>query len=229
MSSINQQGEKRSFKQNLSIFLSNNRTALIVIVALIVLSLAGTAVYTVVHQDRLEKSSLLAEELQGLLEDWRDSEEDAEKSELSQEIEKKAKEAIDSYPKMFAAQRAYLVLGQLAFEKEAWDEALENYGKLADNFGQSYLAPIALMNAAVSSERMNDHQRAISLYQRVVDNYSDTFPDASYALLSIGRLYEKMDNSGAAIDAYNEIIDTFSESNWTNIAHNRIIYLETVN
>ena len=228
MSDTKKKAEEKNIRIVLSRFISHYRTVFIIILALIFAVLIGVGVYTTVHQNRVEKSAVAADELQGLYEDWQSAAED-EKGELKDQIVDKAEEIVDSYSRLYAAQRAYMVLGQLYYRSEEWQESIGEYEQLVASFPKSYLAPIALMSAAAAYEQTKDYETAISLYARVEEEYSAMFPETPYAVISIGRLYEQLDNNDAAIAAYNRVIDNFSGSNWTNIAYDRIIYLDTVN
>ncbi len=228
MSDIKPKSEKKDLKSALSLFLFKYRIVFLVLISVILIFVLGVAVYTGVHQNRVEKSAIAAEELQQLFEDWSAAPEE-EKAEKEEQLISAAEDILDSFKGMYAAQRTRIVLGRVYYQKEEWDSAIEQYTALADDFPRSYLAPVALMSAAVAHEQEGANGEAISLYQRVRENYSESFPDVSYALFSIGRLYEKDGEVDAAIEAYNEVVDNFSSSSWTNPAHNRIIYLEAMN
>jgi predicted negative regulator of RcsB-dependent stress response len=220
--------EKTDFRTLLTIFLSRNRMVFLVIVVVILVLLAGVGIYTSVHNGRIEKSAAAADELQRIYEEWTNAAE-AEKAEKESLLVKRAEEVIGSFKTMYAAQRAHLVLGRFHHEKKEWDQAVEEFVALADTFPKSYLAPIALMSAATAHEEAGRTEDAISCYQRIRENYAESFPDTAHALFSIGRLYETIGQEDAALAAYNEVVDDFSSSSWTNQAQDRIIYLEAVN
>ncbi len=220
--------EEKNIRIVLSRFISHYRMVFIVLLGLIVVTLIAVGVYSTVNQKRVEDSAIAAEELQELYEDWNSAADD-DQADLRSELESKASEVLKDYRRLYAAQRAYMVLGQLHYQSEEYDAAVENYESLADSFPKSYLAPIALMSAAAAWEQIEDYESAIAAYRRVSEEYAESFPSVAYAIVSIGRLYEKMGQTGNAIEAYNEVIDNFSGSSWTNIAQDRIIYLETAN
>jgi len=228
MSDTRNRSEEKNIRIVLSRFISHYRMVFIVVLALIVATLIAVGVYSTINQKRVENSAIAAEELQELYADWNSAADD-EKDELRSELESKAAAALKDYRRMYAAQRAYMVLGQLHYQSENFDAAVENYESLADSFPKSYLAPISLMSAAAAWEQLEEYESAIAAYRRVSDDYSDSFPSVAYALVSIGRLYERLEQVDNAIEAYNEVIDNFSGSSWTNIAQDRIIYLETAN
>lgn len=220
--------EDKTFKTVLATFLSSNRRTLLVIAVIIVVLVIGGGIYTLVHQNRVENSAVAAEQVQTLYADWQAAEGE-ERDEIAQELVSASEDAIDNFSGMYAAARSHLVLGRLAYDQKNFEDAVEHFITLADSQPTSYLAPISLMHAATAHEEAGEYENAIAAYQRVRENYVDTFPEVPHALFSIGRLYEKVENKDAALQAYNEVIDDFSSSNWTNLARDRIIYLETIN
>ena len=68
---------------------------------------------------------------------------------------------------------------------------------------------------------------AIEEYQVVIEKYSSVSPEISNVYFSIGRLFEKKSDKEAALEVYNKMLDNFPDSNWTNLARSRIIYLES--
>lgn len=220
--------EDRNFKTVLATFIANNRVPFMVIAAVVVVLVIGVGIYTYVHQNRVEQSAAAAEQMQSLFSDWQATEDD-QKSELAEEITATGNTTIDKFSGMYAAARARLVLGRLAYAQEEYSAAVEHFTALADTQPKSYLAPVALMHAAAAQEKSGEYENAIASYQRVREKYADSFPEVSHALFSIGRLYEQIEDRDAALQAYNEVVDEFSSSNWTNLARDRIIYLETIN
>ncbi len=220
--------EDKNFKTVLATFLANNRVPFMVIAAIVVVLVIGVGIYTYVHQNRVEQSAVAAEQMQSLFADWQNAEEE-QKSELAEELTATGEETIGKFSGMYAAARAHMVLGRVAYEREDYSAAIEHFNALADSQPKSYLAPVALMHAAVAHESATEYENAIAAYQRVRENYAATFPGVAHALFSIGRLYEELDDREAALQAYNEVVDDFSSSNWTNLARDRIIYLETIN
>ncbi len=220
--------EDKTFKTVLVTFLSNNRVPFMILAAIVVLLVIGVGIYTFIHQNRVEQSAVAAEEMQSLFSDWQEAEED-NKAELAEELVSTGEKTIDKFSKMYAASRARLVLGQLSFEQDSYSEAAEYFTDIADTQPKSYLAPVGLMHAAAAHEHAGEYQEAIAMYQRVRENYAEVFPKVPHALFSIGRLYEELEDKDAALQAYNEVVDNFSSSNWTNLARDRIIYLEAVN
>jgi tetratricopeptide (TPR) repeat protein len=191
-----------------------------------VIIVAVLAVYTVVKERKIEAGTAIAEELQENFVLWQNGDED-KRSELESGINDQIENITSDFSGTFAHQRALMIEGNMAWEKEQWDDAVLAFEEISRRYPKSYLAPVALMNQAATLEESGKGKEAVEVYQKVVENYSSVSPDAPRALFSIARLYETTGQEEAAFGAYQEVIDTFPDSDWTKLARDRIIYLET--
>ena len=224
-----QQPEKKEDKltiaQNIEQFVMNYRKQLLIGVSVIVVALIVFGIVTQVQSRRLEEYTERVEQAEELFGDYLRADEDA-RTALGQELEVELDEIISSMGNRYPGLRALMIYGEYHYNLERFDRARDTFKQAADQFGNTYLAPVALMNAAVASEEAGDLDQAISLYQRVVDRYVDSFHGVSRALLNIGRLYEAQGNTQAAIGAYEQLTADFSETEWAKLAQTRIIQLE---
>ena len=149
-----------------------------------------------------------------------------ERDSISAELQSELADIIGSIRRGYPALRALMISGELAYQEERYDEAKEYFLRAADEFPRTYFAPVALMNAAVTSEKVEKIDRSIELYQRVVDSYKDTFQGVPRALLNIGRLYESQNNMNAAVIAYEQLAADFDGSEWSKLARTRLIQIE---
>jgi len=216
---------KEKFLRQITNFLQTNRIFLLVLLIIIVVFIITFAIFSEVSKSTTEKSTKIVEQVQLSFDQWGVEEEEDVKKAIEEDILSETGLILEKYPRKYAGQRALFILGNLYFEKEEWDKAAENYKLLADRFPDSYLAPVALVNAAVSLEESGNVEEALSVYESAVTMYRDTSPHTPFILFSLGRLYESMGETETARDRYNEIIDDFSTSSWTNLARNRIISL----
>ncbi|MFP4426169.1 MAG: tetratricopeptide repeat protein [Spirochaetaceae bacterium] len=222
--------EERTLQQRFIEFLSRYRAALLTILVLIVVGIVGSFLYLEISDRRATEAANLAEELRTSYQEWLELEEEGdqeEKSTLKEEIDSTASEILDRYGNTFAAQRAHFVLAGLAWENENYEEAASRYALLAEEFPRSYLAPVALFNAAIAQEELGNPEEAEVLYQRLVEEYADSSAQVPRALFALGRLSESADAYEEAASYYNRILDEYGESSWTTLARNRIIFLQT--
>lgn len=129
----------------------------------------------------------------------------------------------------YAGARAYALLGTIYGDLNQWAEAETAYTAAARRAPKIYLSPVSLYNAAVSAEEQADQDppaldRAISLYAECAA-YPE-FSAAHRAQFAIGRIEESRGNGEAALEAYRKLISTWqNETEWANLAQNRIIAL----
>ena len=169
-------------------------------------------------------SAMLAEDIQSGYTEWiQQAPENRDDTELNEKIS----EALENYPKLFAAQRAYFTMGLMALENKDWDKASEAFLILADNWPDSYLASVSLFNAASAREESGDIEGSMVLLQRILDNYSEISPDAPEALFNLGRLAETQGNTSEALAYYKDVNARFPESRWTDLSKSRILVLES--
>ena len=176
------------------------------------------------NQKKTSESAMLAEDIQSAYTEWIQQ---APENRDDTELNKKISEALESYPKLFAAQRAYFTMGLMALENEDWDKASEAFIILADNWPESYLASVSLFNAAAAREEAGEIEEAMVLFQRIIDDYSEVSPDAPEALFNLGRLEETRGNTSDALAYYKDVNSRFPESRWTDLSKSRILVLES--
>jgi tetratricopeptide (TPR) repeat protein len=125
----------------------------------------------------------------------------------------------------FAAARAYSINANISMDQKNWETAEEKWLKAAEAAPKSYLAPIAVYNAAVAAEEQGRIEQAIAYYSRAAD-YGDSFPAAARAQFSVGRLEESRNNRVSAIEAYRNLLAKWpNEPVWPNLAQNRLLVL----
>jgi tetratricopeptide (TPR) repeat protein len=124
-----------------------------------------------------------------------------------------------------AAARAYIINANISMDQKNWETAEEKWLKAAEAAPKSYLAPIAVYNAAVAAEEQGRIEQAIAYYSRAA-GYGDSFPSAARAQFSVGRLEESRNNRDSAIEAYRNLLAKWpNEPVWPNLAQNRLLVL----
>jgi tetratricopeptide (TPR) repeat protein len=125
----------------------------------------------------------------------------------------------------YPAARAWLMAANIYHERNSFKEAQDAWLAGAAKGGSTHLAPVCLYNAAVAGEAAGDMEAALSNYQKALA-FAD-FPAAAHAQFSVGRLEEARGNDDAAAAAYRALIEKWpADTDWTNLAHSRILFLE---
>jgi hypothetical protein len=178
-----------------------------------------------VRSKKIESSTVLVEMAEDNLSTWIEEEDEEAAGKLAEDIIADLTRIVDDYPRLYAGQRALHLLGSFYFRTSNWNLSAETFLKLADEFPRSYLAPVSRINAAVAMEEGGDYAKAIQTYGQIVELYQDISPEIARVLFSLGRLNETHGTNDAAIEYYNRIVDEYASSGWTNLAQDRIIYL----
>ncbi len=205
-------------------FLTRFRTPMIVIGVAVVVMVVGLLIALSIQGTREERALIAVEGLEDDLVSWvgLGSEEQTAQFEL---LEETATSIIEQYGSSYAGVRAGLLLAQALAELERWGEASVQYEEAAVRAGESYLAGVALMDAATTAENDGNPERALGFYRQVVDRFGDSSPEAPRAAFAVARILEVTDQITAAADAYRAVIEDYPTSSWTNLARNRIISL----
>jgi tetratricopeptide (TPR) repeat protein len=127
----------------------------------------------------------------------------------------------------YAGGRAWLLIGGIHSAKKDWAEAEAAYTAGANSAAKTYLAPLAWFNAAAAAEEQGKTAEAIEYYDNSLA-VPVVFSAAPRAQFSVGRLHETLNEDEKAIEAYRAVISSWPyDQIWTNLAHSRIIALET--
>ncbi len=129
--------------------------------------------------------------------------------------------------KKYPGAKATMVLADLAFDNGEYDKALSFYTSVAENQAKTYLGQVALFNAAVCNENLGNDNEALSLYNKLWDDYGHDGIYASHALFNVARLYEKLGNVDLAKATYEQVAGEFSEtsSEYAKLATSRAAQL----
>ncbi|HOZ71027.1 MAG TPA: tetratricopeptide repeat protein [Spirochaetales bacterium] len=213
------------FAERLGDFIRANRVGLLVVGVAILVAIVALGVYSIVSSDRLQKSTVALEALEAGFADWNALEGEA-RTAKGAELTVQADAVAAKYGKLYAAGRASMIKAELLFAMSDLPGSEKAYLAAAAGAPKSHLAPVALANAASVAEDRGDNEAALSYLQRAATEYPSA-PAIGRVTLSIGRIYENMKRYGEAMEAYTRLIATGTESDWTKIAHARIILLKS--
>ena len=218
--------KKQQFLNALSQFLTKYRTVFIVLLIVIIVGLVAFAVAREVINRRAEASAVIVEDLQRDYQEWLTAVDEDRKESLEQRCREQIQDILDRYPRNYAAQRAFMVLGGMEFELENWTEAEKSFKSLYDRFPESYLGAVALWNLSVVYERTEAPEAALESLETLESGFRDTYPDMPHVLFNLGRMEESFGDREGALERYNDLVDNFPRSNWTKLARDRIIFLD---
>lgn len=213
------------FVERLNDFMHANRTLFLVVGIAILVIVAGLGVYSIVSADLVTKSTIALEKLEKQFESW-ETVPEADKAVKGAEIVAEADAVLAKYGRRYAAARASVIKAEILSGVNDAAGAEKAYAAAASDYPKSHIAPVALANAAAIAEDRGDTDAALAYLEKAVAGYPDA-PGAGRAMLSIGRIYETTKQYEKAMETYSRLLATGTESDWTKIAHDRIILLKS--
>jgi tetratricopeptide (TPR) repeat protein len=217
--------EKVSLGEGINNFIQKNRKGILLCFGIIVVLLAGfiggLAIRDAVRNkaiSRVEDFNTRYEELRW---DINEVSKEADVSALLNDLTAFAEKTSG-----YAGGRAWAIIAGIRGDKKEWPQAEQAWSSAAKAASKTYLAPVALFNAAAAAEEQGNAEDAIRLYTECLVK-ADNFPGAPRAQFSIGRLQESQNSSSAALEAYRALVSKWpADPIWTNLAQNRIIELQ---
>lgn len=197
----------QKISSKLNDFIGRHAKLLVAIAALVIVLIIVLAVALTVMQSASEKkfNSLLDLEAQYSSLSLMSADDEAYQSTADEFIKSAdaliASSSLNEYP----GAKAELLLADLAFSQENYQEAADHYRAVADAQSGSYLAEVAIMNEAACYDNLGDQAKALELYNYVFDTFGTDSAYAPKALFNAGRLYEAMGETGLAKASFEQL------------------------
>ncbi len=218
--------EKKTFVQKLADFIVKNKIVFISIAGSILGILLVFGVYSFIASSVSNKSLRAMEEVRTKIGTWNNETDEAKKTEIENAIVADLDLVVKKWPRSFSAQQALYTRAGLYFMKSDWENAEKTNLAAADLLPKTYLAPLALENAAVAAEERGQADTAQSYYQKIVDTYKVDTPNLAHAYFSLGRLFEAKSDWKNALANYDKLLSSFSSSEWSLLAKDRVVFLK---
>ncbi|PKL26676.1 MAG: hypothetical protein CVV47_01780 [Spirochaetae bacterium HGW-Spirochaetae-3] len=214
-----------TFNERLNDFMHANRKLFLVIGIAAVVAVVGFGIASMVTSSIDAKSAVALEQLENNYEAW-NALEAGERTGKGAALLAEAEAVASKYGRRYASARAATIKAQVLYADNDLPGAEKAYALIADSYPKSHLAPVALANAAAIAEDRGDTDAAIAYLVKSESEYPAA-PGVGRITLSIGRIYETTKRYDQAMEAYTRLVATGAESDWTKIAHDRIILLKS--
>jgi len=220
-----QDKEKDNIGEKINDFIKNNRKAIFTVIGVLIFLFVALIVFISISDSINKKAIAAVDELSARYDDLNlFNDEDYNKQDVDNLIAdlKTFAEKTNG----FAGSKAWAMIGRIYSVRKNWDLALSAWLSAAKKGNNTYLAPIALYNAATVAEEQGNLEQAIDLLNQCI-NHKFEFPAAPHAQFSIGRLYETLGDTSSAVSAYRNVIIKWSEMPvWQNLARSRLAVIE---
>jgi len=206
-------------------FMHANRKVFLFLVGAILVGVVALGIYSAVSANLVTKSTIALDSLEASYREFVELAE-TEKAAASTKLIVEADGISSSYGKRYAAARAAMIKAEVLSATSDVSAAEKAFAAMAETYPKSHLAPVALANAAAIAEDRGDTDLALSYLTKIESNYPTT-AGLGRITLSIGRIYETTKLHDKALETYTRLIATGVESDWTKIAHDRIILMKS--
>ena len=197
----------QKISSKLNDFIGRYAKLLVAIAALVIVLIIVLAVTLTMMQSASEKkfNSLLDLEAQYSSLSLMSSDDEAYQSTADEFIKSADALIASSSLKEYPGAKAELLLADLAFSQENYQEAADHYRAVADAQSGSYLAEVAIMNEAACYDNLGNQAKALELYNYVFDTFGTDSAYAPKALFNAGRLYEAMGETELAKASFEQL------------------------
>jgi len=220
-----QNNENDNIGEKINEFIKTHRKAIFIAIGILLFLFIGLIAFLSISDALNKKANAAIDELYGRYDELSlNNDEDFYAEDLENLLTDL--KAFAEKNKGFAGCKAWSMVGQIYSGRKDWSLAQDAWLSAAKIGNNTYLAPIALFNAAAASEEQGNLEQAIDLLKQCVSHKFE-FPAAPRAQFSIGRLYETIGDSTAAVEAYRDVLIKWPEMPiWQNLARSRLALLE---
>jgi len=193
-------------------FERNAKTLLICAVALVVV-VGIIVIVTAVSSGNREKAMVRIQGLEETVVGSYSGMEAADKANVISSLEAEEK------GKSYVSFKASYLKGLAYYQDQNYQAAYDAFMACVAKKSDSYLAPVALVNAAAAQEALGNETEALNLYNRVTTDYKESGMGAK-ALFNTGRIYFQQGNTSLAVSVFNQLIDSYPSSEYSALAKN---------
>lgn len=215
--------EKKGLAETISAFLSKYRVIIVGFVVVLLLCAVLLAVVLFLSDSKTDKGFA---ELDAISFSYSEIVKDATGEEKTQAEDKAIADALALAEKNKTnpvGMRSFIFAADVLFSKGSFEEAAKNYEKAGAIKAKSYLSGIALYNAAIAYDELNNYDAAIENFDKAIKNTS--FIMKNKAMFQKGRILEAKGDFAAAYATYSELFDLNPADSWAILGKSRMIAL----
>ena len=202
---------EEKLQNRISGFFERNAKTLLICAAALVVLVAIVVTVTAVSSANREKAMVRIQGLEETVIGAYAGMEDAAKADVISSLEAEEK------GKSFVSFKASYLKGLAYFQDQKYQASYDAFMACVSKKSDSYLAPVALVNAAAAQEALGNTTEALDLYNRVTTDYKESGMGAK-ALFNSGRIYFQQGNTALALSVFNQLIDRYPSSEYSALA-----------
>ena len=207
-------------------FFQRNIKWLIIVAILIVLAVAAVAIVSVVNNNKNEENFNAVYSLEQSYNNLLTLDDTTSEYTTASDAFLADADALIAGAKGYPSLKAEYLKGLYYANVEDYANALTAFESVANKSNDTYLGPLALMNAAAVAENNGDQAKALEYFNKVWDDYGADAAESPKALFNIGRIYESQGDVELAKATYQQLVDQYSTtSEYAKLAESRIVLL----
>jgi len=203
-------------------FITKNAKVLIIVVAVVVVGVAGYILGTFIANKSKAKDlsavELISYELTNESATLEVAELEARRATAFEKLVPYAKKG------GVVGVRANMLCAELAYQQEKYEDSAAYWTAVAAKGKKAYTTSIANFNLGACYEQLGKTDDAVAAYKKAADDESFTL--RAHATYSYGRVLESKGDYKAAVEAYTSLNDRTPDDSWAKLAKTRILALQ---
>jgi TolA-binding protein len=126
--------------------------------------------------------------------------------------------------KGYVSLKASYLKGLAYYLDKKYSEAYDAFMACIDKDSNSYLAALAIVNAAACQEMLGNSAAAIELYSRIANEFTVSSVGAK-ALFNTGRIYFEQGNKELAKTVFSQLVDKYPSSEYSALANDILVLM----
>jgi len=226
---MSQNTEEVPFRTQLRVavsnFLQKYRTVLTGVVVAAVVIVGVLAIWTQVDASTKTAFAAKIDQSQADFAAWQSESDATKKASLGKALETELADIQKNAPVGYGLDKAWFLQGNYFAADKKWSDAAKAFRTVFEKDPAGYLAPIALVNSAVSLEEAGDTAGALAAYADFDKKFASDAVLAPQVFFTEGRLLEGQKKVTEAVASYKKLVDKFPDSGWTKLGRDRILIL----
>ena len=131
-------------------------------------------------------------------------------------------QTLELYPSSLVAEDALFFKAESFYYSAKYDEAISTYTQYLETYGlKGPYSVQAFVSLGYIYEAQEDYQKAIDIFQKVIDDYPD-YLLRDTIFMELGRCYEESQKWDQAKESYQKVVMNFSDSPMLNEAQQKL-------
>ncbi|MDP2816626.1 MAG: tetratricopeptide repeat protein [Rectinemataceae bacterium] len=220
---------KKTLVVQISDFIRKYRVVFLAVLAALLVVFVVIVLWTTIASATLRNSTIAMEKAEKDFTAWKAENDQAKKDELLAGLSKSLTGIENKWSRSFAGQQSLILQARILESKKDFEGAEKLWVKASEKKADSYLAPMALQGAANAADERGAPEKALEYYNRLITKFSASSVGLAHAYFSVGRLQEEKKDYKAALKAYEDAISKFPDDDWSKLAKDRVIYINSNN